>query len=138
MIMDLKIVQENGIYMAEALIGSQPRQYWAPIDGLRGNLLPLYEKQITFTVRYDSVDASGLPLLNNRLLIMGARNGSRFYLKVPTVQYDTTTQINVTVSETNLLDTQENVTRGELLLALQDVIMVLIPASYYDRMHTSR
>lgn len=136
MIMELVIVEMDGIKMALATIGSQPRQYWAPVQGFSGNLVPLLENKIFFTVMYTADDPTGLPLENNKLIIISNHSNKRYYLNVPTIDYGVMTEVNVTVSDENLIS--ENVTRGEFMMALQDVAMVLIPASYYDRMHTSR
>ena len=59
-----------------------------------------------------------------------------FIFRVPMVQRNTSTPIAISLQVENV-DPSMNITRGDFLLALSDVQMVLIPASYYDRAHDS-
>ena len=113
--------------------------YWTATSsatGLKGNLVGSYGLNLAWKVHYISADSSGTPLKDNKLILLG-RNNSRFAFPIPAVQLDNSTTVKVNL---RIEDMEGNTTaqRGAFLLALTDVNMILIPASYYDRQHVVR
>ena len=137
LVQDINMTQINGFTAAQIVLGENSDVYWSHSDAFRGNLLGLYEGSVGFTVRYTTDDLGAAPL-TAKLIIMG-RGGSKFYFNASIVDLDVLTDITVDISMENMLlaETGVNTTRADLLLGLTAVEMILIPASFYPRIHKS-
>jgi hypothetical protein len=134
---DVNTTQVNGYTAAQIRLGENSQNYWSHSNDFLGNMLGLYEGNIAFTVRYTTDDLGATPL--EAYLIVVGRDGKMFYFNAGTVPpklyYDVVVEISM--ENMNMEKTGVNTTRSDLLLALTDVDMVLLPASYYPRSHKS-
>lgn len=117
-------------------IGSGVTAFWVSAQ-LKGDLVSLYGNFISLKLQWTTMDGNFTTLTNLAAYIRSRNNTLK--IPIPGVTKDNIFNIMLQVTETSVFtETNAVLTRQQLLLALTDVQAFYIPATFYERSHTSR
>ncbi|XP_064646434.1 laminin-like protein epi-1 [Lineus longissimus] len=117
---------------------STERLFWWPMGvPFSGNLLGIYKGVVSFEVQY-TAQGAGTPSYSSAALL--GKNGAIFYHNVTALADDTMTTVNISMWEHDwsMEGSSRNPSRKQFLLVLQNVEMILFPATFFTGSHISK